>query len=137
MGVDIDKWVLQCADCQFSRPSIKQEPKYIPICLCGEASGIAGYGPCGQSHRDKKKEMSTSVSWLTTTPNGLRPMPFQTVVSRCIINFFYRFGAPKRILTDQGTEFVNQMNRELCGFLSVERRLCAPYHPQTNGLVEK
>lgn len=26
--------VLQCAQCQFSRPSIKQEPKYIPICVC-------------------------------------------------------------------------------------------------------
>ncbi|KAL0152331.1 hypothetical protein M9458_052054 [Cirrhinus mrigala] len=49
----------------------------------------------------------------------------------------YRFGAPKRILPDQGTEFVNQISRELCAFLSVERSLCAPYHPQTNGLVEK
>ncbi|RXN14097.1 myosin-1 isoform X3 [Labeo rohita] len=65
------------------------------------------------------------------------PNKSAAVVSRCIINFFYRFGAPKRILTDQGSEFVNQINRELCGFLSVERSLCAPYHPQTNGLVEK
>ncbi|XP_073802848.1 uncharacterized protein [Danio rerio] len=44
---------------------------------------------------------------------------------------------PKRILTDQGREFVNQINKDLCDFLGVERSLCAPYHPQTNGLVEK
>ena len=43
------------------------------------------------------------------------------VVTQCIINFFYRLGAPQRILTDQG---------------NVKRSLCAPYHPQTNGLVE-
>ncbi|KAL0149440.1 hypothetical protein M9458_039260, partial [Cirrhinus mrigala] len=36
------------------------------------------------------------------------PNKSAAVVSRCIINFFYRFGAPKRILTDQGSEFVNQ-----------------------------
>ncbi|KAL0161291.1 hypothetical protein M9458_045016, partial [Cirrhinus mrigala] len=36
------------------------------------------------------------------------PNKLAAVVSRCIINFFYRFGAPKRILTDQDTELVNQ-----------------------------
>lgn len=30
-------------------------------------------------------------------------------VTECILKFFYRFGAPKRILTDQGTEFVNEV----------------------------
>lgn len=30
-------------------------------------------------------------------------------VTRCIVDFVYRFGAPKRILTDQGREFVNQV----------------------------
>jgi len=33
--------------------------------------------------------------------------------------------------------FWKQINEELCRFLNVERSLCAPYHPQTNGLVEK
>ncbi|KAL2091246.1 hypothetical protein ACEWY4_013509 [Coilia grayii] len=30
-------------------------------------------------------------------------------VTGCIIDFFYRFGAPKRLLTDRGGEFVNQL----------------------------
>lgn len=30
-------------------------------------------------------------------------------VTGCIMKFFYQFEAPKRILTDQGTEFVNQV----------------------------
>lgn len=28
-------------------------------------------------------------------------------VTKCIIKFFHQFEAPKRILTDEGTEFVN------------------------------
>ncbi|XP_076155592.1 uncharacterized protein LOC143138965 [Alosa pseudoharengus] len=55
----------------------------------------------------------------------------------CIIKLFYRFGAPKRILTDNGREFVNQINDGLCKYLGIKHSLCAPYHPQTNGLVEK
>ena len=30
-------------------------------------------------------------------------------VTNCILNFFYKFGAPKRLLTDQGTEFCNKV----------------------------
>ncbi len=30
-------------------------------------------------------------------------------VSQCILKFFYQFEAPKRILTDQGREFVNEV----------------------------
>ena len=39
------------------------------------------------------------------------PLPSKTAadVAQCIIKFFYRFGAPKRILTDQGKEFVNEV----------------------------
>lgn len=31
-------------------------------------------------------------------------------VTACIIKLFYKFGAPKRLLTDQGTEFVNKVS---------------------------
>lgn len=59
-------------------------------------------------------ETSTFVSWLTITQNSYAILNKpEAVVSHCI-NFFYRFGAPKRILTDQGTESVNQ----LCSLLN-------------------
>ena len=30
-------------------------------------------------------------------------------VTNCIIDFFYKFGAPQRLLTDQGSEFCNKV----------------------------
>lgn len=38
-------------------------------------------------------------------------------VTECIVKLFYKFGAAHRILTDQGTEFVNKVCfRTLCPF---------------------
>lgn len=30
-------------------------------------------------------------------------------VTKCILDFFYTFGAPQRLLTDQGSEFCNKV----------------------------
>lgn len=57
-------------------------------------------------------------------------------VVQCIIKLFYLFGAPKRILTDQGKEFCNKLNKEITD-LQIRRSYTSAYHPQTNGLVER
>ncbi|CAH2310414.1 gag-pol fusion [Pelobates cultripes] len=48
-----------------------------------------------------------------------------------------RYGCPKRILSDQGKEFVDQLNDQMCSILGIERSETAAYHPQTNGLDDK
>ncbi|RDD35996.1 Retrovirus-related Pol polyprotein from transposon 17.6 [Trichoplax sp. H2] len=52
-------------------------------------------------------------------------------------HYFSRFGIPKEILTDQGTEFLNEVLDELYQVLGIERLKTTPYHPQTDGLVER
>ena len=41
------------------------------------------------------------------------------------------------IITDQGREFVNEMNDRLCELLKIKNKLTSPYHPQANGLDER
>uniref|UniRef100_A0AAQ6IJ74 Integrase catalytic domain-containing protein n=1 Tax=Anabas testudineus TaxID=64144 RepID=A0AAQ6IJ74_ANATE len=78
------------------------------------------------------------IDYYTKWPQAY---PLQTKraeeVTEKILQFVYQFEAPKRILTDQGTEFVNMVNRTVSAKLDIKRSLCAPYHPQTNGLVER
>ena len=46
-------------------------------------------------------------------------------------------GVPKEILTDQGSNFMSQLLAELHRLLGVKAILTSPYHPQTDGLVER
>ena len=48
-----------------------------------------------------------------------------------------RFGFCEVLISDQGREFVNQVNTELFRFTGTEHRVTSAYHPQTNGLTER
>nr|XP_047133003.1 uncharacterized protein LOC105847471 isoform X3 [Hydra vulgaris] len=50
---------------------------------------------------------------------------------------FMQMGIPKVVTSDQGTEFYNQINRELMSLLNVKHQFTTAYHPQANGLDER
>ena len=47
--------------------------------------------------------------------------------------FFSVFGFPRRLMSDQASEFTGQVISELCDLLGVTKIRTLPYHPQTNG----
>ena len=47
------------------------------------------------------------------------------------------FGALARLLSDRGTSFTSSIIEELCKILGIQQLWTMPYHPQTNGLVER
>ena len=59
-----------------------------------------------------------------------------------VIEFIYKriictHGCPKVILSDRGTHFRNKLVDGLCEKFEIKHKLSSPYHPQTNGLVER
>ena len=66
--------------------------------------------------------------------------PNQTV--KTIANFLYQgyisfFRALARLLSDRGANFMSSVIEEMCKILGVKKLQTTPYHPQTNGLVER
>ena len=47
------------------------------------------------------------------------------------------FGALGRPLSDRGASFTNSVIQEMCKMLGMKQLQTMPYHPQTNGLVER
>ena len=47
------------------------------------------------------------------------------------------FRAPARLLSEWGATFTSSIIDEMCKLLNVKKLQIMPYHPQTNGLVER
>nr|GEV05836.1 reverse transcriptase domain-containing protein [Tanacetum cinerariifolium] len=58
------------------------------------------------------------------------------VVFKFLKNLFTRFGTPRAIISDRGTNFCNDQLAKVMQKFSVTHRLATPYHPQTSGQVE-
>lgn len=58
-------------------------------------------------------------------------------VAEKLLELFSRHGIPHEILTDQGTNFTSALLKELYRLLGTKSITTSPYHPQTDGLVER
>ena len=66
--------------------------------------------------------------------------PNQT--AKTVTKFLYQgyisiFGAPARLLSDRGANFMSNMIEEMCKIRGIKKLQTTPYHTQTNGLVER
>ena len=50
---------------------------------------------------------------------------------------FMLFGAPKKLITDRGSNFLSETVKNLCTAFKIERRMTSAFHAQADGLVER
>lgn len=100
--------------------------------------GIDYIGPLNRSNNGNKY-IIVAMDYLTKWPEA---KPVKEATAEETVRFVYediicRHGCPGRILTDRGTHFNNRLLNGLLHKFKVEHLLSTPYHPQTNGLVER
>ena len=57
--------------------------------------------------------------------------------SGAITEVFTRFGIPREVLTDQGSNFMSELLGKVFRLVDISNIKTSPYHPQTDGLVER
>ncbi|GFO20838.1 gypsy retrotransposon integrase 1-like protein [Plakobranchus ocellatus] len=58
-------------------------------------------------------------------------------VAQSLFDLFCRLGFPCEIQSDRGQQFMSQVLREFNSLINIKLFLSSPYHPQTNGVVER
>ncbi|MEK7747619.1 MAG: DDE-type integrase/transposase/recombinase, partial [Nitrospirota bacterium] len=144
MKRDIDLFVLVCEVCDKFR-AINKIPhsRLNPIAVGNKFELVA-------------MDVMGGKDTLLTTPSGNRciltivdlftkygvavPMPDQTAetVSRTFQSqWMLRFGAPRRLLTDQGRNFESRLIANLCTIWRIDKVRTTSYHPAGNGACER
>lgn len=60
----------------------------------------------------------------------------KVVVKFLKTNIFAIFGVPKALISDEGTDFLNCLMKNMLKKYNVKNKIATPYHPQTSGQVE-
>lgn len=64
-------------------------------------------------------------------------MSADTVSKVLVEKVFLTFGSPSGILSDQGSNFMSKLFISICKFWRIHKVRTTPYHPESNGSLEK
>ena len=75
------------------------------------------------------------TKWIEAYP--IQNQEASTVAQKLLDQLFCRFSLPERLHSDQGRQFEAEIIKQLCKLLQIEKTRTTPYHPQSDGFVER
>ena len=136
---DVKQYCRACAPCQkVAKKSNKVCLQSMPI--IEEPFSRVAMDIVGPLDRSKvgNKYILVLCDYATRYPEAL---PLKNIdaetTSEAVAEVFTRFGIPKEVLTDQGSNFTSELLGEVFKLLGISHLKTSPYHPQTDGLVER
>ena len=89
-------------------------------------------------HAEFYRYLITCTDYFSKWPEAQAlPSKCAAGVANFLLSLITRFGCFQICISDQGREFVNEINNNLFALAGVEHRVSSVYHPQTNGLDER
>lgn len=68
---------------------------------------------------------------------ALQSMDAETVASTIMEQVIARFGVPSVLHSDQGRQYESKLFSEMCRLLGIRKTRTTPYHPKSDGMVER
>ena len=137
----VEQYVRSCDIC--SRGKGPPRTKRAPMKLSSSgypmeriATDILGPLP----ETDKRNRYILVISDYFTKWVEAFPIPDQRAetVAKCLVDeVISRFGVPSYIHSDQGKQFESELYQEVCFLLDIKKTRTTPYHPQSDGMVER
>lgn len=137
---DVGKWAKTCIQCQKSKVGrhTVSELQQFPIAERLTWVHIDIVGPleiCKHGHR----YLVTMIDRFSRWPEAI---PVTEITADTIAKVFYeswvcRFGNAFKLTTDQGRQFESKLFEQLLKLMGIKKIHTTPYHPQSNGMIER
>ena len=128
-----------CDKCQrFEKiKTVAPELKPINSESTWDILGMDLIGPFPETEKRHKYIVTITDLFSKCVEAVLIPQKTSEQVANVLMDLFFHFGPPNKVITDQGREFVNELNESLFSKFKVKHLITSAYHPQTNGQDER
>ena len=137
---DIANYCRSCEVCQKSNSKCPTRAKMVSMPLIEQPFqriAMDVVGPLTRTQRGNRFIL-TICDYATRYPEAIAlPSVEAPRVAKELVNLLSHVGIPDEILTDQGINFMSTMMEAIYRLLHIKRIRTTPYHPQTDGLVER
>ena len=140
MWKEVRAFVRTCGDCQRAAKNTEAKAPLQPLPMVSEPFTKVAFDIVGPLPRTTSgyKYLLTMICLFTKYPVAipLRRVDNETILE-AMMEVFSIFGLPQEILTDQGSVFCSKLTRFFCKTLKIDKVRTSPYHPQSNGSLER
>ena len=140
---DITNYVRSCFRCKQNNPIRRKPPGHLksiePPTGVWQLLAMDFHGPITPTSRRGNKYIISLTDILSkfTITKAVRDCTADTAARFLQEDVICKYGTPKHILTDNGTHFTSNMIQQLFHRLGIIHLYSTPYHPQTNGQIER
>ena len=141
MFADVQHYVLSCESCA-TKKSLKQRrtAPVLPIPVSGPWELVAT-DCCGSfpEPNSGNRYVVFFTDYCTRWVEAFAvPNSEATTIARLLVDdIIGRHGAPRKLLSDRGSNYLSSLIREVCFLMNTEKVFTTSYHPQSDGLVER
>ena len=138
----IQLWCQGCTKCAARKMlGARRHNAHLKTHVVGEPFsriGIDIAGPYNTTAEGNKYILVISdyfTKWVEAYP--MPNMEATTVAEILVTQFISRLGVPMIIHSDQGRNFESKLFKQMCKLLGMKKTRTTPFHPESNGLVER
>ena len=132
-----------CRSCRVCQTCSKSSARRVPLMereVLTEPFEVIAFDLVGPLPKGKGGcwFVLTAIDMASKWPEAI---PLRSITARAVaqgmVEVFSRTGIPLQLLTDQGSQFIGSLVSHLCRDLSIDKVKTTPYHPETNGTIER
>lgn len=140
LSSEVASWCQECERCQSAKDTQPLAQGFMGRLMSSRPNDILAvdFTVLEPTHSGIDSVLvMTDVFSKYTLAVPTRDQRAETVAQVLVTEWFYRFGVPGRVHSDQGRNFESLLIRQLCNLYGVEKSRTTPYHPAGNGQCER
>lgn len=138
---DVQKWCNTCAVCAMRKTPVPRPKAKLCNISVGSPMELVAMdilGPLPETAAGNSNILVVGdyfTKWMEAYP--IPNQEATTIASKLVNEFICHFSVPRQLHSDQGSQFESKVITEICKLLHIDKTRTTPYHPQSDGLIER